>query len=148
MGSTIEHDKEFAKALLPRLEQADKALTTAQRGEVGPPLPTPAETNAFLLWAGGLSAKIGAGIVVIGGGLYLVGALVVGTGEAIRIWAAANAAPIGLGIAAVLVVIGINALPRWKGEHEEMPGGETPVQNQTIFNIYSATGGDVKINEK
>lgn len=151
MGHPEKHQKEFSKALLPRLEQADKALAQAQRGEVRLPLPTPDETNAFILWGFGLLAKIGGGLAVIGGGLYLVGAAVVGTGEAIRIWAVANAAPIGLGIAAVLAVIGINALPRWNGEQEETPGGETPVKIQNIVNniyISQSQEGDITVNEK
>ena len=146
-----QHQKQFSKALLPRLEQADKALTQAQRGEVRPPLPTPAETNAFLLWAGGLLAKVGAGVAVIGGVLYLVGAAVVGTGEAIKIWAVANAGVIGWGIAAILAVIGIAALPKWKGESEETPGGDTPVKIQNIVNniyITQSQEGDIKVNEK
>ena len=76
------------------------------------------------MWAGGLLAKIAGGIAVIGGGVYLVGAAVVGTGEAIRIWAVANAGVIGWGIAAVLAVIGIGCLPKWKGEQEESAGYE------------------------
>lgn len=146
-GNYPAQTRELNRALLKAFAEIDGRIEQAQR----PPLPTPAETNAFLLWGFGLLAKIAGGLVVIGGGLYLVGALVVGTGEAIQIWAVANAGVIGWGIAAVLAVIGIGALPRWKGEKEETPGGETPVKIQNIVNniyISQSQEGDITVNEK
>jgi len=146
MGHPEQHQKQFSKALLVRLEQADNALTQAQRGEVRPPLPTPAETNAFLLWAGGLLAKIGGGLAVIGSGLYLVGALVIGTGNAFMAGALANSEAIFYGICGLVgMVVAVAAYRNWP-KSEETPGGETPAQNQTIINVYSATGGDVTVN--
>jgi len=140
-GHPDKATRDFNTTLYGLVLQVESRIAQAQR----PPLPTPAETNAFLLWGFRLLVKAGGGLAVIGGGLYLVGAAVVGTGEAIRIWAVANAGAIGWGIAAILAVIGINALPRWKGEQEEKKP-ETPAQNQTIINVYSATGGDVTVN--
>lgn len=146
-GNYPAQTRELNKALLKAFAEIDGKIAQAQR----PPLPTAAETNAFLLWGFGLLAKIGAGLVVIGGGLCLVGSAVYGTGEAIRIWAVANAGVIGWGIAAVLAVIGINALPRWKVEQDETPGGEVPVKVQNIVNniyISQSQEGDIKINEQ
>lgn len=151
MGSTIGHDKEFAKALLPRLEQADKALAQAQRGEVGPPLPTPAETNAFLLWAGGLFAKIGAGIAAIGGALYLVGAAVVGTGNAFIAGARANSNVIFYAVCGLVgLIVAVAAYRNWP-KNEETPDGETSVKIQNIVNniyISQSQEGDVVVNSE
>ena len=144
-GNYPEQTRELNRALLKAFAEIDGRLTQSQR----PQLPTPAETNAFLLWGFGLLAKIAGGIVVIGGGLCLVGALVVGTGEAIRIWAVANAGVIGWGIAAILAIIGIGCLPKWKGEQDETPGGETPFKIQNIVNniyISQSQEGDVVVN--
>ena len=146
-GNYPEQTRELNRALLKAFAEIDNRVAQAQR----PHPPTAAETNAVLLWGFGLLAKVGAGIAVIGGGMYLVGALVVGTGEAIRIWAVANAMVIGWAFGAVLAVIGIGCLPRWNGEQEETPGGETPVKIQNIVNniyISQSQEGDITVNEK
>ena len=142
--SPYKNDREFNAALLPLLFEFDAKLKQAQK----PPLPTPAETNAFLLWGFGLLAKIAGGLVVIGGGLYLVGAFIYGTGNAFMAGALANSEVIFYGVCGMVgLVVAVAAYRNWP-KNEETPGGETPVQNQTIINVYSATGGDVKINEK
>lgn len=144
-GNYPAQTRELNRALLKAFAEIDGRISQAQR----PQPPTAAETNAFLMWGLGLLAKAGAALAVIGGGLYLVGALVVGTGEAIRIWAVANAGAIGWGIAAILAVIGIGCLPRWKGEQEETPGDETPVQNQNIVvNVFTSQSGNVNVNSE
>lgn len=144
-GNYPMQTRELNRALLKAFAEIDGRIAQAQK----PQPPTAAETNAVLLWGLGLLAKIGGGLAVIGGGLYLVGALAYGAGQAIQIWAVANAGVIGWGIAAVLAVIGINALPRWKGEKEETTGGEAPVKVQNIVNniyISQSQEGDVVVN--
>ena len=143
-GHPDKATRDFNTTLYGMVLQVENRIAQAQR----PPLPTPAETNAFLLWAGGLLAKIGGGLVVIGGGLYLVGAAVVGTGNAFMAGAMANSNAIFYGVCGLAgLVVAVAAYRNWP-KNEETPGGETPVTNQTILNVYSAKGGDVTVNEK
>lgn len=147
--------RELNRALLKAFAEIDGSGASPTDGRIErakePPMPTPAETNAVLLWGFGLLAKIAGGLVVIFGGMYLAGAAVAGLGTAIQIWAVSNAVAIGWVFAAVLAVVGIGALPRWKGGQEEREAGETPVKIQNIVNniyISQSQEGDVVVNSE
>ena len=144
MGSTIGHDKEFAKALLPRLEQADKALTQAQRGEVRPTMPTWKETAQAAAWI----VKPLALLAVLVGGCALFVAFISGAMVAVRLWAIEYGAWIGAGVGLLFVGALASALPNPFRERDESEPGEVETKNQTIINVYSATGGDIFVDKK
>lgn len=145
-GNYPQRTRELNLALLKAFAEIDRRAEQAQR----PQMPTNDETNAAILWGLGLLAKIGGGVVVIGGGLWFIGALVVGTGRAFIAGAIANSGTIFWGIVGlVAVVVAVAGYRNLRDvAEEETDGGEAPVQNQTIINVYSATGGDVQVNQK
>lgn len=143
-GTVTQADRRFNAALLAAMEQHERTL----QGAPPLPLPTKEETRAVLKYFAGCVAVIGGGLVAIVGGLYLIGAAVVGIGDAVRVFAYENRAAIGWGLGGLalfgVLVAAWNSRPKSEGESKP----ETTAQNQTIINVYSSTGGDVKINEK
>lgn len=137
MGNYPADTVEFNRALLPMLERVESAIQASAK----PAPPTAKETRAAVLWLGGTVGGVGALI----GGLYIAGAMVVGIGEAVKIWAVANAGIIGWVIASGLAILAIGALPRWKGDEPEKEP-ETASNNQTIIvNVFTSQNGNVDV---
>jgi len=127
---------EFNRQVLQKIQQVEISLQQAAK----PAPPTAKETRAFFVWIAGILG----GCAALVGGLWLVGAMVVGIGEAIRIWAVANAVVIGWVVASFLAVLGISALPKWKGESETTPpekGGDQTI----IVNVFTSQNGNVNV---
>lgn len=128
----------FNRELLQKMQRVEIAIQAQGK----PQPPTAQETRACLLWMGGIVG----GVVTIAGGLYIAGAMVVGIGEAVRIWAVSNATVIGWVIAAGLAILAIGALPRWKGEDVEGSEGGTAENTQNItVNVFTSQSGDVTV---
>ena len=142
VGHPERHQKEFSKALLIRLEQANKALTPA---ETPPALPTWKETAQVAAWI----IKPVAVLAVLAGGVALFIAFIEGAMVAVRLWAVQNAGLVGAAVGGVLVAVLASGLQNpFRKQEEESEPGEVEAKNQTIINIYSANGGDVTVNEK
>lgn len=139
-GTVKQSDRAFNAALLRAMEQHERTLQGA------PPLPTKEETRAAVKYFAGCIAVIGGGLVAIVGGLYLIGAAVVGIGDAARMWAFENRAAIGWGLGG-LALFGILVTAwnsREKGEDESEP--ETKEQNQTVIvNVFTSQNGNVDV---
>lgn len=139
-GTVKQSDRRFNVALLAAMEQHERTLQTA------PPLPTQEETRAALKYFAGCIAVIGGGLVAIVGGLYLVGAMVVGIGDAVRMWAFENRAAIGCGLGGLalfgILVAAWNNRPKSEVENES----ETTSQNQTVIvNVFTSQNGNVDV---